>query len=99
MLIVDITYTQPIETIEAYLADHRAWLQVHYDQGLLLASGPKNPRLGGVIIALADKAQMEVLIQDDPFFKNNLAWYSFTEFEPVKMAQEINRLVKGQVME
>ena len=45
MFIVTITYTQPIEAIEARTVEHRAWLDQHVASGLIIAGF-----LGGGII-------------------------------------------------
>ena len=84
MLIVDITYTAPLSAIEQHLSAHRAFLQKHYDAGSLIASGPKTPRTGGIIVANIDRTAMEALIQQDPFYLAGIADYSITVFDPVK---------------
>ena len=38
MFIVTITYTQPIEAIEAKTAEHREWLDQHVASGLIIAA-------------------------------------------------------------
>ncbi len=85
MFIIDLEYKAPLEEIDAHLAAHRDFLESYYQKGLLLASGPKNPRTGGIIIALGnDLSVIEAMIQADPFFEKKLAHYSITEFFPVK---------------
>lgn len=84
MYIIDITYTQAIDVIEQHLAAHRDYLREKYAQGFLVMSGPKNPREGGVIIATAEtRAEIDDIINNDPFKINNVADYSVTEFNPV----------------
>ena len=85
MFIIEITYTKDIAVIDAHLVEHRAWLDTQYQVGALLCSGPKNPRDGGIVIALLkDKSDVENLIKQDPFYKHQIAEYSITEFTPVK---------------
>jgi len=93
MLVIDILYTGSLDKIDQVLAEHRNFLQKYYDLGILLASGPKNPREGGIIIALVNKNQMEIIIQEDPFYKNNLASYKITEFNPVKYCEALRPLI------
>ncbi len=45
--LVDIHYLVPVEQLADILPDHRAFLQTGYTLGLLLFSGPKEPRTGG----------------------------------------------------
>ncbi|MEO8398330.1 MAG: YciI family protein [Ignavibacteriaceae bacterium] len=83
--IIKINYTAPIEKIDKTLAEHRNFLQIGYDIGFLLCSGPQNPRTGGIVIARADsKEELELLFKKDPYQINSLAEYEFIEFNPVK---------------
>ncbi|XSG73059.1 YciI family protein [Herpetosiphon llansteffanensis] len=82
---LEITYTVPLEQIETKLAEHRAFLQAGYDQGLLLSSGPQNPRIGGIVIArAASLAAIQAFFANDPYQIANFAEYRFVEFNPVK---------------
>ncbi|MER7754500.1 YciI family protein [Kitasatospora sp. NPDC097643] len=81
MFVLELTYTAPLERIDAALPQHAAWLRAHYEAGTFLASGRKVPRDGGVIIAVGqDRAAVEELIGTDPFFREGLATYRVTEF-------------------
>ena len=93
MLVIDIAYTGSLDQIDQVLVSHRSFLQKYYDLGILLASGPKNPREGGIIIALGEKAEMEKIIQEDPFYQNKLATYKITEFNPVKYCEALKPLL------
>lgn len=94
MFIVDIEYIASIEDIDRYLLEHRAFLETCYQKGLLLASGPKNPRMGGILIALGeDRLAVEAMTKQDPFFQHHLARYTITEFSVVKCRQEIKHLI------
>lgn len=79
-----VTYIKPIEEIEKVLQAHRTYLQAGYDAGFLLASGPLNPRVGGLIIGhFSDKQEAQKFTQSDPYFLQNLATYEIIEFTPV----------------
>lgn len=94
MFIINLKYTGTIEAIDQHLIAHRDFLESNYQKGLLLASGPQNPRTGGIIIALGnDRKMVETMIQQDPFFTEKLAEYTITEFTPVKYRAEIKNLV------
>ncbi len=85
MFIVVINYKKPIEEIEKHLVAHRAFLEEGYQKNYFIASGPRNPRTGGIILSqLKDRTQLETILQQDPFQVNGLADYSYMEFEPVK---------------
>jgi uncharacterized protein YciI len=83
--VVEATYCAPIEQIREATPRHRAWLQKGYDLGLFLCSGPQDPPVGGFLVARANsKADLEALFSEEPFYRENLATFRFTEFQPVK---------------
>ena len=90
MFIIEITYKAPIKEVDKYLSAHREYLDTHYQKGLFLASGPKKPRIGGILIALTnDKTYLESVLQNDPFCLAEIADYRLIEFTPVKHRDEI----------
>ena len=56
MFLVLLTYLQPLDAVDACLAEHREYLQRHYAAGVFQLSGPRQPRDGGVILATASAA-------------------------------------------
>ena len=83
--VIEITYRVPMSRIEQTVAAHRAHLQTGYDSGLMLASGPQQPRVGGILIARASsRAELEAFIAQDPYRLEELADYRLIEFQPVK---------------
>jgi uncharacterized protein YciI len=87
MFIVTITYTQPIEDIEAKTVEHREWLDIHVASGLIIAAGPMVPRTGGILVVRGGgaKEDLEALLKDDPFQIHGLADYKITEFKAGKL--------------
>lgn len=87
MFVVTITYTQPIEAIEARTAEHREWLDQHVASGLIIAAGPMVPRTGGILIVRSGgtKEDLIALLKDDPFQVHGLADYAVTEFKAGKL--------------
>lgn len=84
MFIIMIKY-KSMEKINAHLVAHRSFLETGYQQNYFIASGPQNPRTGGVILSqLKDKEQLEGFLADDPFITNDAAEYHIIEFNPVK---------------
>jgi uncharacterized protein YciI len=83
--LIDIEYTAPLEIINMIVSEHRAFLQTGYDQGMILMSGPKNPKTGGIVIARAPAmSEVQAFFFNDPYHKHNAAKYQFLEFDPVK---------------
>lgn len=94
--LVELTYTAPLEKIDAALEGHRAFLHEGYARGWFLMSGPKNPRAGGVIVARAPSAgDLQALLDRDPFRNQSLADYRLVEFSPVGRAPLLDDWVNG----
>jgi uncharacterized protein YciI len=79
MLIVSLTYTVPLDVVEAHLGAHRAWLRDAVDRGLVVAAGRKNPRTGGILLSLADRDALEAAIAEDPFSVHGVAEFEVIE--------------------
>ncbi|AIU72502.1 GTP cyclohydrolase [Hafnia alvei FB1] len=94
MFIVSLSYVKPLVDVEAYLNEHRQFLDACYSKGYFIASGTKEPRTGGVILAKGmTRTELETLIEEDPFHRAGVAQYEITEFMPVKHAQGFERYI------
>jgi uncharacterized protein YciI len=84
--VVEATYSAPIERVREATARHREWLDRGYEAGLFLCSGPKtNPPVGGYLVARAETIEvLQTMFAEEPFNKEGLATFTFTEFNPVK---------------
>lgn len=83
--VVFIHYDVPLEKIDSIVQDHRNFLQQGYESGMLLMSGPLNPRNGGLVVCRATDAQEVIsFFENDPYHLNNFAHYEIVEFNPVK---------------
>ncbi|MEU1230310.1 YciI family protein [Streptomyces sp. NPDC005828] len=90
MFILELTYTAPIERVDALLDAHVEWLDAQYATGVFLASGRKNPRDGGIILAAGvDRAEIEKITAADPFSAEGVCAYRITEFYATKTADGI----------
>jgi len=93
LFIIDIEYIKPIEVIEALIKDHMAWLDRGYADGIFLASGRKDPRTGGIIIATGAKREdIEKRASDDPFVVNGAAKTTITRFLPSRFSEGFQEL-------
>jgi uncharacterized protein YciI len=94
MIIIKLTYKKSINEVDKYLQTHREFLDYHYKQGLLIASGPMNPRVGGIIIAATnDKKSLASIMTEDPFALADVADYEYIEFTPVKHTEALKDIV------
>lgn len=90
LFVVDLAYTADLDQIDPLLDPHVAFLERCYASGHFLASGPKVPRTGGVILATAThRAEFEALLEDDPFKQQGVAQYTVTEFRPSMVAERL----------
>jgi uncharacterized protein YciI len=89
LFVLDLTYTAAVSAVDRLMDDHREFLRGHYASGLFLASGRKEPRTGGVIIATGDRATIEKVVEADPFTVQGVAAYTVTEFLPTSTGPEL----------
>lgn len=89
MFIAILTYRKPLSEVDKYLQAHRDYLAAHYAAGDFIASGPQNPRIGGVImIKAAHREAVNAIISQDPFNINDIADYQIVEFTPTMFISE-----------
>jgi uncharacterized protein YciI len=74
-----IRYRRPLEEVLAALEPHRAYLRSLKERGLLLASGPLDPRTGGALLLRvpddAVQGTLDRIRDEDPFTSLGLAQY------------------------
>lgn len=81
MFIIDLDYIVPPAELDQHMAEHVKYLHEYYGKNIFVASGRKVPRTGGIILALADSKEfVEKIIEEDPFYKHELAEFTITEF-------------------
>ena len=92
--IIEIIYKAPLERIEEILPAHREFLQIGYDKGIILMSGPQVPRIGGIIIARANSMEeLDSFFENDPYRVNQVGEYIYTQFNPVKYKELIKEWI------
>lgn len=78
-----------LDKVEKELENHIQYLKKQYATGSFIASGRKVPRTGGIILSqMKDKSELERIIHEDPFYKNDLANYDIIEFIPSMTSEE-----------
>lgn len=83
LIVIDLVYTAPTDRIEPHRAAHMAFIKQCLDEGFILVSGPKVPRTGGTIIAIAkDVEAARARMALDPFVTENLVDLTYTPFDP-----------------
>ena len=67
--------------VERHLAAHREHLDRYFNAGKLVATGPQEPRTGGVILCnVKNLEEAKNIISEDPFFTEGIADYEITQF-------------------
>ena len=90
MFIAILTYKKPLSVVDKYIQAHRDYLTEHYAAGDFIASGPQNPRIGGVIMIKAtNRDAVNAIISQDPFNINGIADYQIVEFTPTMFCDDV----------
>lgn len=88
------TYHASLDTMDALLPEHRAYLNHYRDNGIFLLWARRVPRTGGVIIAHSvDRARIETIVAEDPFVRANTATYQVIEIQPTGGLPELTILL------
>ncbi|RLT96747.1 YciI family protein [Ketobacter sp.] len=83
MFIVLLKFSAHKAKAPELMADHNAWLQQGFDDGVFLLAGSLQPQLGGSI--LAHNTQREALLQrveEDPFVAHGVVSAEILEISP-----------------
>jgi uncharacterized protein YciI len=91
-----LRYRKPLEDVLQATDEHRAYLRALHEQGILLASGPMDPRSGGALLLRVDDenpdAQLDRIRDGDPFWQQGLAQYELIRWVPVIGKDALDRL-------
>jgi uncharacterized protein YciI len=81
-----IRYRKPLEEVLVHIDPHRAYLRDLHAKGLMLASGPLDPRSGGVLLLrVPDEgaaAALDAIRDGDPFVIQKVAQYELLPWLP-----------------
>ncbi|MBE5253504.1 YciI family protein [Mixta mediterraneensis] len=68
MYVVYLSYSRPVEEVEALLELHVQWLDRYFDAGVFIAAGRKDPRTGGMVLVKdIDRDRLDTILAEDPF--------------------------------
>jgi uncharacterized protein YciI len=91
-----LRYRRPLEEVLTVIDAHRAYLRGLFEKGVLLASGPFDPRSGGaLLLRLPDDGALDALdlIRDaDPFVREGMAQYELLPWLPNIGREQLDRL-------
>ncbi len=91
-----VRYRKPLDEVLKHVEEHRAYLKDLQKKGLLLASGPLEPRYGGALLLRVPdgdyQATLTVLREGDPFVKHAVAQYELLPWVPNIGKEDLDRL-------
>ena len=90
-----IRYRKPLEDVLVQQDAHRAYLRILKEKGMLIASGPMNPRFGGLLLLRVqddDAKALDGIRDNDPFFQSGVAQYELIGWNPVIGKDDLDRL-------
>lgn len=91
-----LRYRRPLEEVLTVVEEHRAYLRGLKEQGLLLASGPLDPRSGGALLLRvpdeAVDATLDRIRDGDPFVRERMVQYELLPWAPVIGRPDLDRL-------
>ena len=91
-----IRFRKPIEQVLPVVDAHRAYLASLKEQGILIASGPLDPRNGGaLLLRVPDDAvdsTLDSVRDNDPYTKANVAQYELLPWNPVLGKEGLDQL-------
>ncbi len=93
--LIILRYRRPLDEIAARTEAHRSYLKFLQVEGILLASGPFDPRVGGALLVRLpddDPAALDRIRDGDPFFQEGLANYELLPWKPVIGTELLDRL-------
>lgn len=96
MFVIELVYKADLKDIDASMRAHMAYLKQQYTAGKFLVSGRQIPRVGGIIIAVAEsRDEIERIVKDDPFVKRGLAEFRVIEFRASQRADDMPKRIEG----
>ena len=90
-----IRYRRPIEEVLAHHEAHRAYLQRLKKEGVLVASGPLEPRFGGALLLRVPDATareaMDRVRDNDPYSQAGVAQYELLGWDVKTGREDLDR--------
>ncbi len=93
MFVLILSYTKPLDEVDAHMRGHMKWLNEQYREGRFVVSGRQIPRTGGVILARGeDRDEIEAIAAEDPFVKHGVATVEVIQFRASQTADGLEAL-------
>ncbi|MEW6320863.1 MAG: YciI family protein [Acidobacteriota bacterium] len=91
-----VRYRRPLEEVIVHQEPHRAYLRQLKAEGKLLASGPQDPRIGGILLLKVPDdnvvAALDAIRDGDPFVQQNVAQYELLPWNVMIGREDLDRM-------
>lgn len=91
-----VRYRRPIEDVAAVTDVHRAYLRQLKAEGKLVASGPMDPRYGGIFLLKVSDDQpqrdLDAIRDGDPFYQHHVAQYELICWNVIIGKEDLDRI-------
>jgi uncharacterized protein YciI len=90
-----IRYRRPLEEVVAHQDAHRAYLRGLKEKGVVIASGPMDPRFGGLVLLRVpddDAKALDNVRDNDPFFQSGVAQSELIGWAPGIGKEDLDKL-------
>jgi uncharacterized protein YciI len=92
-----IRYRRPLDEVLEVLEQHRAYLRSLKDEGILIASGPMDPRAGGIaLLNVPDDdigPTLDRVREGDPYVTFGLAQYEMIPWNVGLGKEDLDRVI------
>lgn len=96
MYVVILDYILPLAEVDRHVPAHREFLDRCYAMGLLLVSGPQEPRTGGIFVFRdMPEERLHALLAGDPFKQAGVARYTAIRFNPTRHVPQLAGLLEA----
>ncbi|MBJ6764933.1 hypothetical protein JGU66_29570 [Myxococcaceae bacterium JPH2] len=91
-----VRYRRPLEEVLPHVDAHRAYLGALHARGVVLASGPLDPRSGGAVLLRVPDADAHATLSrirdEDPFTQAGVAQYELLPWVPGIGRESLDKL-------
>jgi uncharacterized protein YciI len=93
LCLVILTYTAPLDEVDALMQPHVDWLSRAFAEGVLLVAGRRMPRTGGVLLFRGEEAAVAKVAATDPFVAGGVATAEVVAFNASMAAPGLEPLL------
>ncbi len=90
-----VRYRKPLEELQRLQDAHRTWATGLKERGLIVASGPLEPRFAGAILLRfpdgTPDADVLALRDQDPYVKGGVAQWELLQWNPLNGKENLDR--------